>query len=97
MDLAWFILFACLHWLVAKSVLFFNIHDGEVVACNLCKNFINYFAPSRTTRRFEDLFLLLNFKKTLKKTTAVVEGKFNYKQMALFSFQGLEVNSEFNT
>ena len=54
---------------------------------------MNYFAPSRTTRRFEDLFLLLNLKKTLKKTTTVVKGKSNYKQISLFiSFQGLEVN-----
>lgn len=81
----------------SKKRAIFNIHDGEVVACNLCKHFINCFAPSRTTRRFEDLFLLLNFKKTLKKTTAVVEGKFNYKKMALLSFHGLEVNSKFNT
>ena len=56
------------------------------------QKFMNYFAPSRTTRRFEDLFLLLNLKKTLKKTTAVVKGKSNYKQISLFSFQGLEVN-----
>lgn len=57
------------------------------------QEFMNYFAPSRTTRRFEDLFLLLNLKKTLKKTTTVVKGKSNYKQISLFiSFQGLEVN-----
>lgn len=61
------------------------------------QKFVHYFAPSRITRRFEDLFLFLNLKKTLKKPTAVAEGKSNYKQITLFSFQGSAVNFKFNT